>query len=232
MNNKGVKLMVKCLIVDDDYKILHYVSQHLETAQIQTVTQASGESAIAYLANNKVDIAVVDIMMTGMDGFELCQLLKNDYDLPVIMLTARDALSDKERAFVSGTDDYVTKPFEVKELLFRIQAVLRRYQINSQDIIKLGNVTLIQEYMELSVDSKNVNLPTKEFQLLFLLCGKPKHIFTRDTLIERIWGFDYEGDERTIDVHIKRLRHRLNQLKATIEIQTVRGQGYRVITHV
>ncbi len=232
MNNKGVKLMVKCLIVDDDYKILHYVSQHLETAQIQTVTQASGESAIAYLANNKVDIAVVDIMMTGMDGFELCQLLKNDYDLPVIMLTARDALSDKERAFVSGTDDYVTKPFEVKELLFRIQAVLRRYQINSQDIIKLGNVTLIQEYMELSVDSKNVNLPTKEFQLLFLLCGQPKHIFTRDTLIERIWGFDYEGDERTIDVHIKRLRHRLNQLKATIEIQTVRGQGYRVITHV
>ncbi|MBC3104769.1 response regulator transcription factor [Staphylococcus haemolyticus] len=224
--------MVKCLIVDDDYKILHYVSQHLETAQIQTVTQASGESAIAYLANNKVDIAVVDIMMTGMDGFELCQLLKNDYDLPVIMLTARDALSDKERAFVSGTDDYVTKPFEVKELLFRIQAVLRRYQINSQDIIKLGNVTLIQEYMELSVDSKNVNLPTKEFQLLFLLCGQPKHIFTRDTLIERIWGFDYEGDERTIDVHIKRLRHRLNQLKATIEIQTVRGQGYRVITHV
>lgn len=232
MNNKGVKLMVKCLIVDDDYKILHYVSQHLEAAQIQTVTQASGESAIAYLANNKVDIAVVDIMMTGMDGFELCQLLKNDYDLPVIMLTARDALSDKERAFVSGTDDYVTKPFEVKELLFRIQAVLRRYQINFQDIIKLGNVTLIQEYMELSVDSKNVNLPTKEFQLLFLLCGQPKHIFTRDTLIERIWGFDYEGDERTIDVHIKRLRHRLNQLKATIEIQTVRGQGYRVITHV
>ena len=232
MNNKGVKLMVKCLIVDDDYKILHYVSQHLEAAQIQTVTQASDESAIAYLANNKVDIAVVDIMMTGMDGFELCQLLKNDYDLPVIMLTARDALSDKERAFVSGTDDYVTKPFEVKELLFRIQAVLRRYQINSQDIIKLGNVTLIQEYMELSVDSKNVNLPTKEFQLLFLLCGQPKHIFTRDTLIERIWGFDYEGDERTIDVHIKRLRHRLNQLKATIEIQTVRGQGYRVITHV
>ena len=224
--------MVKCLIVDDDYKILHYVSQHLEAAQIQTVTQASGESAIAYLANNKVDIAVVDIMMTGMDGFELCQLLKNDYDLPVIMLTARDALSDKERAFVSGTDDYVTKPFEVKELLFRIQAVLRRYQINSQDIIKLGNVTLIQEYMELSVDSKNVNLPTKEFQLLFLLCGQPKHIFTRDTLIKRIWGFDYEGDERTIDVHIKRLRHRLNQLKATIEIQTVRGQGYRVITHV
>ena len=96
------------------------------------------------------------------------------------MLTARDALSDKERAFVSGTDDYVTKPFEVKELLFRIQAVLRRYQINSQDIIKLGNVTLIQEYMELSVDSKNVNLPTKEFQLLFY-CAVNQNIFSQET---------------------------------------------------
>ena len=110
--------------------------------------------------------------------------------------------------------------------------MLRRYQINSQDIIKLGNVTLIQEYMELSVDSKMLICSTKEFQLLFYCAVNQKHIFTRDTLIERIWGFDYEGDERTIDVHIKRLRHRLNQLKATIEIQTVRGQGYGVITHV
>ena len=108
-------------------------------------------------------------MMTGMDGFELCQLLKNDYDLPVIMLTARDALSDKERAFVSGTDDYVTKPFEIKELLFRIQAVLRRYQINSQDIIKLGNVTLIQEYMELYVDSKMSMCLQKSFNYYFIV---------------------------------------------------------------
>ena len=109
--------------------------------------------------------------------------------------------------------------------------MLRRYQINSQDIIKLGNVTLIQEYMELSVDSKMLICLQKSFNYFY--CAVNQNIFSqRDTLIERIWGFDYEGDERTIDVHIKRLRHRLNQLKATIEIQTVRGQGYRVITHV
>ena len=102
-----------------------------------------------------MDIAVVDIMMTGMDGFELCQLLKDRYQLPVIMLTARDALSDKERAFVSGTDDYVTKPFEIKELLFRIRAVLRRYQINTQNKIEIGNVSLNDEFMEVSVESKN-----------------------------------------------------------------------------
>ena len=157
----------------------------------------------SFSRKENVDIAIVDIMMKGMDGFELCQKLKEDYELPVIMLTARDALSDKERAFLSGTDDYVTKPFEVKELLFRIKAVLRRYQINAESELKLGNLTLNQSYMELSVDSKTVNLPNKEFQLIFLLVSNPKHIFTRDDIIEKIWGFDYEGDDRTVDVHIK-----------------------------
>ena len=119
------------------------------------MTHSSGEQALKYLNHHRVDIAVVDIMMTGMDGFELCQLLKDRYQLPVIMLTARDALSDKERAFVSGTDDYVTKPFEIKELLFRIRAVLRRYQINTQNKIQIGNVILNDEFMEVSVASKN-----------------------------------------------------------------------------
>lgn len=167
-------------------------------------------------------------MMNGINGFELCKTLKEDYDIPVIMLTARDALSDKERAFLSGTDDYVTKPFEVKELLFRIKAVLRRYQINAESELKLGNLTLNQPYMEISVDAKTINLPNKEFQLLFLLVFNPKHIFTRNDIIEKIWGFDYEGDDRTVDVHIKRLRQKLSRLGASISIHTVRGQGYKV----
>ena len=220
--------MIKCLIVDDDPKLLHYVSKHLEADHIKTVTHSSGEQALKYLNHHLVDIAVVDIMMTGMNGFELCQLLKDRYQLPVIMLTARDALSDKERAFVSGTDDYVTKPFEVKELLFRIKAVLRRYQINAESELKLGNLTLNQPYMEISVDAKTINLPNKEFQLLFLLVSNPKHIFTRNDIIEKIWGFDYEGDDRTVDVHIKRLRQKLSRLGASISIHTVRGQGYKV----
>ena len=143
--------MIKCLIVDDDPKLLHYVSKHLEADHIKTVTHSSGEQALKYLNHHLVDIAVVDIMMTGMDGFELCQLLKDRYQLPVIMLTARDALSDKERAFLSGTDDYVTKPFEVKELLFRIKAVLRRYQINADNELQLSNLILNQSYMEITV---------------------------------------------------------------------------------
>ena len=148
------------------------------------------------------------------------------------MLTARDALSDKERAFLTGTDDYVTKPFEVEELMFRIRSVLRRYQKNADTEIQLGNLTLNQAYLEIAVDQKRMNLPNKEFTLLFLLASQPKQVFSRELLIEKIWGFDYEGDERTVDVHVKRLRKRLDKLGANVAIKTVRGLGYKVVQDV
>src|SRR5699024_4468487 len=134
--------MTTCLIVDDDKKILEYVSNYIGREGFKTITQASAESALAYLESNQVDIAIVDIMMGGMSGFDLCKILKEDFDMPVIMLTARDALSDKEQAFLTGTDDYVTKPFEVKELIFRMRAVLKRYNINANNEITIGNVIL------------------------------------------------------------------------------------------
>ncbi len=224
--------MVQCLVVDDDTQILNYVAHHLQSEHINAYTQSSGEAALQLLEHQTIDIAVVDIMMDGMDGFQLCNTLKNDYDIPVIMLTARDALSDKERAFLSGTDDYVTKPFEVKELIFRIRAVLRRYDINTNTKMTIGNLTLNQSYMELQVENKTMTLPNKEFQLLFMLVSHPKQIFSREHIIEKIWGYDYEGDERTVDVHIKRLRQRLKKLNATLTIETVRGQGYKVENHV
>ena len=225
--------MTKCLVVDDDPRILHYVATYLQREGLKVVSESSGEAALDYLETNQVDIAIVDIMMNGMDGFELCETLKEDYeDLPVIMLTARDALSDKERAFLTGTDDYVTKPFEVEELMFRIRAVLRRYQKNADTEIQLGNLTLNQAYLEIAVDQKRMNLPNKEFTLLFLLASQPKQVFSRELLIEKIWGFDYEGDERTVDVHVKRLRKRLDKLGANVVIKTVRGLGYKVVQDV
>lgn len=225
--------MTKCLVVDDDPRILHYVATYLQREGLKVVSESSGEAALDYLETNQVDIAIVDIMMNGMDGFELCETLKADYeDLPVIMLTARDALSDKERAFLTGTDDYVTKPFEVEELMFRIRAVLRRYQKNADTEIQLGNLTLNQAYLEIAVDQKRMNLPNKEFTLLFLLSSQPKQVFSRESLIEKIWGFDYEGDERTVDVHVKRLRKRLDKLGANVAIKTVRGLGYKVVQDV
>ncbi|MCY1564428.1 response regulator transcription factor [Staphylococcus pettenkoferi] len=225
--------MTKCLVVDDDPRILHYVATYLQREGLKVVSESSGEAALDYLETNQVDIAIVDIMMNGMDGFELCETLKADYeDIPVIMLTARDALSDKERAFLTGTDDYVTKPFEVEELMFRIRAVLRRYQKNADTEIQLGNLTLNQAYLEIAVDQKRMNLPNKEFTLLFLLASQPKQVFSRESLIEKIWGFDYEGDERTVDVHVKRLRKRLDKLGANVAIKTVRGLGYKVVQDV
>lgn len=225
--------MTKCLVVDDDPRILHYVATYLQREGLKVVSESSGEAALDYLETNQVDIAIVDIMMNGMDGFELCETLKADYeDLPVIMLTARDALSDKERAFLTGTDDYVTKPFEVEELMFRIRAVLRRYQKNADTEIQLGNLTLNQAYLEIAVDQKRMNLPNKEFTLLFLLASQPKQVYSRESLIEKIWGFDYEGDERTVDVHVKRLRKRLDKLGANVAIKTVRGLGYKVVQDV
>ena len=224
--------MTTCLIVDDDPKILEYVSKYIEREHFETIVQSSAENALSYLETHQVDIAIVDVMMGKMSGFELCKILKEDFDIPVIMLTARDALSDKEQAYLTGTDDYVTKPFEVKELMFRIKAVLKRYNVNINNEVSIGNLTLNQSYLEIQSSSKSMNLPNKEFQLLFLLASNPRQVFNRDALIEKIWGFDYEGDERTVDVHIKRLSKRLEKIDASVTIHTVRGLGYKVDDHV
>ena len=220
---------VTCLIVDDDPEILNYVETRLQHEGYHAVSLKSGEAELSYLEKHTIDIAIVDIMMDGMDGFELCQTLKYDYEYPVIMLTARDALNDKERAFLAGTDDYVTKPFEVAELVFRIKAVLRRYQVETATQLTLGNLTIDQSQLEVKVGSKGMILPNKEFALLSLLVAYPRQVFERESLIEKIWGLDYEGDERTVDVHIKRLRTRLAKLGANIHIETVRGIGYKVM---
>ncbi|WP_194746643.1 response regulator transcription factor [Staphylococcus chromogenes] len=221
-------MSVTCLIIDDDPDILEYVASHIEKEGYTAVTQPSGEAAEAYVMQHDIDIAIVDIMMDHMDGFELCKILKYDYNYPVIMLTARDALTDKERAFLAGTDDYVTKPFEVSELLFRIKAVLRRYQIQTHVYLRLGNLEIDQKQLEVKVNNRGMILPNKEFALLSLLVSYPRQVFKRETLIEKIWGFDYEGDTRTVDVHVKRLRARLKKLGANVHIETVRGLGYKV----
>ncbi|MCS4486098.1 response regulator transcription factor [Staphylococcus americanisciuri] len=225
-------MTVSCLIVDDDPEILTYVATHITKEGYQAITYPNAEDALDYVADHAIDIAIVDVMMDGMDGFELCQTLKYDYNYPVIMLTARDALSDKERAFLAGTDDYVTKPFEVAELIFRIKAVLRRYQVQTDILLELGNLTINQAERTTKVGSKVLMLPNKEFELLNLLVAYPQQVFERETLITKIWGFDYEGDSRTVDVHIKRLRARLKKLGANVHIETMRGVGYRVSADV
>lgn len=144
--------MVNCLVVDDDRFILNDLKREIERENIHVITSLNGEEALDIVEHQHIDIAVVDIMMPGINGFELCKMLKDSFDVPVIMLTARDELSDKENAFLAGTDDYVTKPFEMKELIFRIKAVLRRFQINISNELKIGNTTVNSVDMEITIN--------------------------------------------------------------------------------
>lgn len=221
--------MVTCLVVDDDKFILNDLKREIEHEHISVITSLSGEGALEVVEHKYIDIAVVDIMMPGMDGFELCQILKDIFDIPVIMLTARDELSDKENAFLAGTDDYVTKPFEIKELIFRIKAVLRRFKINSSNELQIGNTHINSVDMEITINQKTMLLPKKEFALLDYLMRNKDKVLQRDKIIEVVWGIDFEGDERTLDVHIKRIRKRLEKLESDVLIKTVRGVGYKAV---
>lgn len=221
--------MVNCLVVDDDRFILNDLKREIERENIHVITSLNGEEALDVVEHQHIDIAVVDIMMPGIDGFELCKMLKDSFDVPVIMLTARDELSDKENAFLAGTDDYVTKPFEMKELIFRIKAVLRRFQINTSNELKIGNTTVNSIDMEITINQKSMLLPKKEFTLLDYLMRNKDKVLQRERITEVVWGLDFEGDERTLDVHVKRLRKRLEKLNSDVLIKTVRGVGYKVV---
>ncbi len=220
-------IMLDILIVDDDRHIRELVSYHLQNEGYRVVEAADGNEASELLFSRHIDLAIIDVMMPGKDGFQLCEEIRRYYDFPVILLTAKDQLADKERGFSVGTDDYLTKPFEPQELLFRIKALLRRYQMVSAESIKLGDTIMNRKGYEVHCNGKQLMLPLKEFELLFQLASYPGRIFTREELIELIWGIDFNGDDRTVDVHIKRLRDRFKD-NQDIVITTVRGVGYKL----
>ncbi|SDQ93385.1 response regulator transcription factor [Virgibacillus salinus] len=220
--------MTSILIVDDDMNILNLVDIYLTRAGYRVFKASDGMEALESIEGIHIDLAVVDVMMPEMDGFQLTQQLREDFDIPVILLTAKGEMDDKEKGFRSGSDDYVVKPFEPKELLFRIQAVLRRYDKQSDMVNKVGEVTINRKSYEVQVGNQILLMPLKEFELLSLLISRPNQVFTRNYLIENIWGLDFEGDDRTVDVHIKRIRERLTKLTDAIAIVTVRGVGYRL----
>ncbi len=168
-------------------------------------------------------------MMPDMDGYEFCRLARRYYeDLPILMLTARGGLGDKVKGFEFGVDDYLTKPFEGMELVLRVKALLRRYHIAAAQAVQIGLITLDKTSYSITAKGVQTDIPMKEFELLFKLGGAPGRTFTRDQLIEDVWGFDFEGNERTLDVHIGRLRERFPQEKYGFKITTVRGLGYRL----
>lgn len=220
--------MIHLLIADDDAHIRELLRYSLQQEGYALHEAADGVKASRVLEEHSINLAVIDVMMPNKDGYQLVEEIRSYYDIPVILLTAKDQLADKERGFAVGTDDYLTKPFEPKELLFRIKALLRRYQQVSADKIKLNGTTLDRSSYEVHTQGKLLLLPMKEFELLFTLASYPDRIFSRDELIQLIWGADFDGDERTIDVHIKRLRERFANSADDFTIRTVRGVGYKL----
>lgn len=220
--------MMKILVVDDDPNILELVSIQLTQAGYTVQKATNGFEALELLDEGYPDLAVVDVMMPGMDGYKLTKKIRSETDIPVLLLTAKGELEDKEKGFLAGSDDYVVKPFEPKELQFRINAILRRYDKAVDAFIQAGPLKINRKSYEVSVGRKVLLLPLKEFELLSVLASRLNHVFTRDILLERVWGYDYEGDEQTLNVHIKRVRDKLGELTKEVTIATVRGVGYKL----
>lgn len=220
--------MPTILVADDDVNIRELVCLFLRNDGFETVEAADGKEAMAVYNSTKVDLVVLDIMMPLMDGWELCrELRKANPDLPLLMLTARGETWEKVKGFQLGTDDYLTKPFDPLELTVRVRALLKRYGVSSSQTIQIGSVQLDRQTYKVTRGAESLALPLKEFELLYKLAGKPGQIYTREQLIDQIWGMDYAGDERTVDVHIKRLRERFAETP-DFRIDTVRGLGYRL----
>lgn len=221
--------MNSILIVDDDPNIRELVGLFLQKEGLSCIEAENGKAAMDKLESQSVALIVLDIMMPEMDGWAFCKKVReSNSEIPILMLTAKGETMQKVRGFELGADDYLSKPFEPIELAMRVKALLKRYQISASQTIHIGKLHLDKKSLEIKTKSESLTLPMKEFELLFMLAGTPGRTYTRDDLIEQIWGYDYEGDERTVDVHIKRLRERFAALDAGFTIKTVRGLGYRL----
>lgn len=220
--------MTKILLVDDDPHIRELTRLFLRREGFDVYEAADGVEALALLESVTVDMVILDIMMPNMDGWELCRLLRGHYDLPLLMLTAKGETSQKVKGFELGTDDYLVKPFEPPELVVRVKALLKRYRIAASQTVQIGDLLLNRKTYEILLGDKLLTLPPKEFELLFKLASYAGKTLSREQLIEQIWGYDYEGDERTVDVHVKRLRERFPEEQYSFKITTVRGLGYRL----
>lgn len=221
--------MPKVLVVDDEPHIRELVALYLKDEGFEIVEKSNGVDALDYAENHPVDLVILDILMPQMDGWVLCSKLREFGDMPILMVTAKGEAQDRIHGFKLGTDDYLVKPFDPVELVLRVKALLKRYRISTSNIIKLGSVTLDRSsYLVIYENGKSITLPMKEFELLYKLGSYAGQLFTRDTLIEQIWGIDYEGDERTVDVHVKRLRERFAPYESEFRIVTIRGLGYRL----
>jgi DNA-binding response OmpR family regulator len=217
------------LIIDDDPYIRELIRVVLTNEGYQIAAASDGREALDKLAVAQVDLCIVDVMMPNMDGIEFCQTARKYYeDLPLLMLTAKGQLGNKVEGFAAGADDYLVKPFEAPELLARVKALLRRFHKVVENTARAGLLTLDRSKYLVEGVGEPSDLPRKEFELLFLLASNAGRTLTRQQLFDEVWGFDFDGNEHTLDVHINRLRERYTVDEHMFEIVTVRGLGYRL----
>jgi DNA-binding response OmpR family regulator len=197
-----------------------------------TFSASDGQDALTIFDEKHIDMLVSDIMMPNVDGFELTKLVRQSYpQMPILLITAKETFDDKKRGFLNGADDYMVKPIDINEMILRVSSLLRRAGIANEHRMVLGNVILDYDSLSVQKHYETITLPPKEFFLLFMLLSYPNIIFTRRQLLDEIWGMDHDADERTVDVHIKRLRERFYNYNE-FEIVTIRGLGYKAIKKV
>lgn len=222
--------MSKILVVDDERNIVELIRLYMEKEGFETICAYTGDEALSRFRDEKPDLIVLDLMLPGIDGWQVCREIRKSSGVPIIMLTAKSETFDKVLGLELGADDYITKPFEAKELLARVKAVLRRTgtkQAENQKEVSFKNLSINIENYELTIFGAEVDAPPKEIELLYFLASNPNRVYTREQLLEEVWGFDYFGDSRTVDVHIKRLREKLDGAEDGWQLKTVWGVGYK-----
>ena len=224
-------MAISVLIVEDDRNIAELLQMYLEKEGYAVTLAADGGQGLSKFRALRPDLVLLDVMMPVMDGWSVCRAIRAEGQTPIIMLTAKGETEDKVNGLRSGADDYITKPFEMKEVLARIEAVLRRSgNVSTERKVRrlvFDKLVIDMDAFELNVDGKKVDTPPKEMELLFYLASSPNRVYTRNQLLDEVWGFDYFGDSRTVDVHVKRLREKLEGVSESWSLKTVWGVGYK-----
>ena len=224
-------MAISVLVVEDDRNIAELLQMYLEKEGYAVTIAADGGQGLTKYRAIKPDLVLLDVMMPVMDGWAVCKAIRNESQTPIIMLTAKSETDNKVAGLKAGADDYITKPFEMKEVLARIEAVLRRTGGTTADTksrrLAFDRLVIDMDAFELTVDGKKVEVPPKEMELLFYLASSPNRVYTRNQLLDEVWGFDYFGDSRTVDVHVKRLREKLEGVSEQWSLKTVWGVGYK-----
>ncbi len=220
----------KILIVDDDTNICELLRLYIEKEGYQAVIAYDGEQALEVFNKEQPNLVLLDIMMPKLDGWQVCREIRKTSDCPIIMITAKGEVFDKILGLELGADDYVVKPFEAKEVVARVRAVLRRTSASEEEAVKEVNwdkLSINLTNYELKVDGVAIDTPPKEMELLYHLASNPNKVYTRDQLLDQVWGFEYYGDSRTVDVHVKRIREKIDGVSDKWELRTVWGVGYK-----